>query len=63
MLAPDSHVKGSGARSRWGEESALWRETTPTRGMLTIEDYVRYLANHDREYLAQLQTIRAVVAH
>jgi len=35
--------------------------TTPTRGTLTIEAYARYLAEHDLEHLAQLETTRAVV--
>ncbi len=33
--------------------------TTPTRGTLTIEAYARYLAEHDREHLAQLEGFRS----
>jgi hypothetical protein len=36
--------------------------TTPTRGTLTIEAYTRYLVDHDREHLAQLEATRALVA-
>ena len=36
--------------------------TTPTRGTLTIEAYARYLADHDREHLGQLEATRIVVA-
>ena len=49
--------------SRLGEHDWQRIGTTPTRGTLTIEDYVHYIANHDREHLEQLQTIRSVVAH
>ena len=40
-----------------------WRRigTTPTRGTLTIEDYARYLAEHDVEHLSQLEATRAVI--
>jgi len=40
-----------------------WRRigTTPTRGTLTIEDYARYLAEHDLEHLSQLEATRAVI--
>lgn len=40
-----------------------WRRigTTPTRGTLTIEAYACYLAEHDREHLAQLEATRALV--
>jgi len=40
-----------------------WRRigTTPTRGTLTIEDYARYLADHDLEHLSQLEATRAVI--
>ena len=33
--------------------------TTPTRGILTIEAYAQYLAEHDLEHLAQLRETRA----
>jgi hypothetical protein len=36
--------------------------TTPTRGTLTIDAYARYLAEHDREHLTQLEATRAVIA-
>jgi len=44
-------------------EEADWhrRGTTPTRGTLTIEAYVEYLAAHDVEHLAHLQQLRARV--
>ncbi|MBI1846809.1 MAG: DinB family protein [Candidatus Rokubacteria bacterium] len=35
--------------------------TTPTCGTLTIEEYARYLAEHDLEHLAQMETTRAAV--
>lgn len=35
--------------------------TTPTRGTLTIEAYARYLAEHDREHVAQIESTRALV--
>ena len=35
--------------------------TTPTRGMVTIEAYARYLVEHDLEHLAQLRVTRDVV--
>ena len=40
-----------------------WRRlgTTPTRGTLSIEEYVAYLANHDLEHLDQLERTRRVV--
>jgi DinB superfamily len=52
-----------GLLRRLGEHNWQRIGTTPTRGTLTIEDYVRYLANHDHEHLEQLQTLRSVVAH
>ena len=59
------HVRNQtvGLLGRLGEHDWQRIGTTPTRGTLTIEDYVRYLANHDHEHLEQLQTLRSVVAH
>jgi uncharacterized damage-inducible protein DinB len=64
-LAAFRHVRNQTVAllRRLGERDWQRIGTTPTRGTLTIEEYVRYLANHDREHLEQLQTIRSVVAH
>ena len=35
--------------------------STPTRGTLSIESYARYLAQHDREHLAQMETVRSSI--
>ena len=55
-------MRNQTVRLKLGERDWQRIGTTPTRGTLTIEAYVRYLANHDLEHLAQLQTTRAVVA-
>jgi len=36
--------------------------TTPTRGLISIEGYARYLADHDLEHLEQLARTRSTIA-
>ncbi len=62
-LAAFRQVREETLRFLQGLKSVDWQRsgTTPTRGTLTIEAYARYLAEHDREHLAQLEATRALV--
>jgi len=51
----------SGAQLLRGLDDAGWqrRGTSPSRGPLTIEQYARSVAEHDREHLEQFEKTRA----
>ncbi|HEV8677157.1 MAG TPA: DinB family protein [Methylomirabilota bacterium] len=59
-LAAFRRVRGETLAFLGQLSEAEWRRlgSTPTRGTLSIEAYARYLADHDREHLAQMEAAR-----